>query len=253
MISNETKKENSIIYEDEIVTVIDNLDRKSLDYEDDIIVLDKVIDCEIGFANKNEEGDFVGYVPYGPHALEIRGSNPKDLAYDALYTSYTAEDGDTYSNVIDKALEEITKYYQSRKIAIDEMDPYDHFWVYPGNSVGKKKTNFKWLKLCLQFITATINEDKPMTLNIEFVYMLYNHSMNIFDEPETENPFHVEVVEYDLLKPKPRNLNTWDVYMAIDSNLSQIKHHFTKNGQPDILLSIKNKEVRKRLIENLME
>jgi hypothetical protein len=238
----------------EIVAVIDNSDKSNADYDDDILVLDKVLNCEIGFANIDENGNYQGYVPYGQHALEISGNTPIDIAYDALYTSYTADDGDSYSNVIDDALQAVTDYYHKRGIELDDVDPYDHFWVYPEQPVGKKKTNFKWLKLCIQFITVTINKDKPSILNIEHVYMLYNHSMNMFDEPEVANPFHVEIIEYDLTKAKPRGLSIWDVYIGIDNNLTSIMNFFNQVPNSDNLISkIKNRELRARLKKRLKE
>ena len=46
-------------------------------------ILDKTISCTVGYAKKEDDGTFNGFISYGPHDLNISGVDLRDLAKEA--------------------------------------------------------------------------------------------------------------------------------------------------------------------------
>lgn len=52
----------------------------------DVLLWDRMVyDTEVGWGKKQQDGSFIGSVPYGPHDLKITGADAREFAKSALW------------------------------------------------------------------------------------------------------------------------------------------------------------------------
>jgi hypothetical protein len=73
-----------ILYKGRRILVLDNRQGHPFDYDCDVVVWDKLLGCEAGWASFQPDGSLRGTVPHGPHVLTISGATPRELAQSAL-------------------------------------------------------------------------------------------------------------------------------------------------------------------------
>ena len=78
------KKTYPVFYNGRRVLIIDSSADKELGLDHSIVLIDKVMNLPMGWADRQEDGTYVGFVIYGPHTIEFFGTDFSELAADCL-------------------------------------------------------------------------------------------------------------------------------------------------------------------------
>jgi len=73
-----------ILYKGRRILVLDNRQGRSFPYDCDVVVWDKKLACEAGWATFQKDGSLQGTVLHGPNELTISGADVRKLARCAL-------------------------------------------------------------------------------------------------------------------------------------------------------------------------
>jgi hypothetical protein len=74
-----------VFYNGRRVLIIDSTADKELGLDHSIVLIDKVMNLPMGWADQQEDGTFIGFVIYGPNAIQISGADLSELAGDCLW------------------------------------------------------------------------------------------------------------------------------------------------------------------------
>ena len=74
-----------VFYNGRRVLIIDSTADKELGLNQSIVLIDKTINLPMGWANRQEDGTFVGFTIYGPNEIKISGADLSELAADCLF------------------------------------------------------------------------------------------------------------------------------------------------------------------------
>jgi hypothetical protein len=80
----DSKSSYSILYNGRRVLILDMSNDLENNLGHSFCLWDKSLDLQMGWADKNEDGIFVGFVIYGMHELKIQGADLKELAKQCL-------------------------------------------------------------------------------------------------------------------------------------------------------------------------
>jgi hypothetical protein len=73
-----------ILYSGRRVLILDMSDDLEANLGHSICLWDKRLDLQMGWADKDKDGDFIGFTIYGMHEIKIAGTDLKELATDCL-------------------------------------------------------------------------------------------------------------------------------------------------------------------------
>ena len=73
-----------VLYNGRRVLIIDTKDDLDFSLGHTIVIIDKVMNLEMGWADQQSDGSYIGFTIYGPHELRISGDDLLCLAADTL-------------------------------------------------------------------------------------------------------------------------------------------------------------------------